>query len=118
MKKPRIIWLAKTDVDAYADLTEPTLYPHGFTELVEKKYYDALEIRFDNLKTVADTVTDSLFAAEKERDSAKAVIAKLHSEYNEILEPNWRGKLERADKRIRALEDENEHLRGLLGENK
>lgn len=46
---PRIIWLAKTDVDAYANPTEPTLYPHGFTELVEKKYYDELERRIEQM---------------------------------------------------------------------
>lgn len=50
---------------------------HAGVNWVPAEELAAARERFDNLKAVADTITDSLFATEKERDAAKAEIESL-----------------------------------------
>lgn len=54
MNKPKIVWLATTDIKHYSNPTEPSLYPNAFTALVEKTEYDALATKVFQLEKLAN----------------------------------------------------------------
>ena len=43
MNGPRIYYFAKTQLEYYANTTEPKLFPHIFEEMVKKSHFDAME---------------------------------------------------------------------------
>jgi hypothetical protein len=52
--KPREIFLATEQLDAYSDKTEPARYPHLYTSLVKKSDFDRLKTALDKAIEMRD----------------------------------------------------------------